>query len=153
MTRLPEGKPALTPNLVVADGRAALAFYTEVFGAELLGVFEHEGLVMHSELRIGGSAFTVCDAMPDYGLAAADPAADVHTSFMLYVDDVDDVFARAVQRGARPLEEPSLQFHGARAGSIRDPFGHRWSINTHVEDVSPEEMQRRVDAFLASASA
>lgn len=151
MTRLPEGKNALTPNLVVGDGRAALAFYTEVFGAELVGAFEHEGLVMHSELRIGDSGFTVCDAMPDYGLAAADPDRAVHASFMLYVDDVDDVFARAVERGATPLEEPSLQFHGARAGSIRDPFGHRWMINTHVEDVSPEELQRRVDAFLASA--
>ena len=151
MTRLPKGKHTLTPNLVVGDGHAALSFYTEVLGAQLLGVFEQDGVVMHSELRIGDSMFTVCDAMPAYGLAAADPAGDVHASFMLYVDDVDDVFARAVERGATPLEEPSLQFHGARAGSIRDPFGHRWMINTHVEDVSPEELQRRVDAFLASS--
>jgi PhnB protein len=151
MTRLPEGKHALTPNLVVSGGRAALDFYTEAFGAEVLNAFEHDGIVMHSEVRIGDSLFMVCDAMPDYGLAAADPAHAVPVSFMLYVDDVDDVFARAVARGATALEEPSLQFHGARAGSIRDPFGHRWMLNTHVEDVSPEELRRRVDSFLASA--
>jgi PhnB protein len=151
MTRLPEGKHALTPNLVVNDGRAALDFYAAAFGAEVLEAFEHDGLVMHSEVRVGDSLFMVCDAMPVYGLAAADPTTPVHASFMLYVDDVDAVFTRAVELGATPLEAPSLQFHGARAGSIRDPFGHRWMLNTHVEDVSSEELRRRVDAFLASA--
>lgn len=149
MTRLPEGKPALMPNLVVTGGRRALDFYRDAFGAEVLSAFEHDGVLMHSELRINGAVFLVCDAMPAYGLAAADPDGDVMASFMLYVDDVDAVFARAVDLGAKPLEEPSLQFHGARAGSLRDPFGHRWMLNTHVEDVSAEEMQRRVDAFLA----
>jgi len=149
-TRLPEGKHALTPNLVVKGGRAALAFYADAFGAEVLGTFENDGIVMHAEVRIGDSVFTVCDAMPDYGLAAADPSGPVHASFMLYVDDVDAVFARAVELGATPLEAPSLQFHGARAGSIRDPFGHRWTLNTHLEDVSPEELARRVDAFMAT---
>jgi PhnB protein len=149
-THLPQGKHALTPNLVVEGGRAALDFYTEAFGAEVVGAFEQNGLVLHSEVRIGDSLFMVCDPMPEYGLAAADPSGPVHASFMLYVDDVDTVFARAVGLGATPLEEPSLQFHGARAGSIRDPFGHRWMLNTHVEDVSPEELTQRVEAFLSS---
>jgi PhnB protein len=151
--RLPEGRHALTPNLVVEGGRAALDFYADAFGAEVLDVFEHEGSVMHSEVRVGDSAFTVCDPMPQYGLASADPSSPVHASFMLYVDDVDTVFARAVELGATPLEAPSPQFHGARAGSIRDPFGHRWMLNTHVEDVSSEELRRRVDAFMATMSA
>jgi PhnB protein len=148
--RLPQGKHALTPNLVVQGGRAALDFYTDAFGAEVLEVFEQDSLVLHSEVRVGDSLFTVCDPMPQYGLAAADPSGPVHASFMLYIDDVDAVFARAVELGATSLEEPSLQFHGAKAGSIRDPFGHRWMLNTHVEDVSPEELAQRVEAFLSS---
>jgi PhnB protein len=151
-TRLPAGKHALTPNLVVSNGPAALEFYAAAFGAEVLSRFENGGVLMHSDLKVGDSAFTVCDAMPEYGLAAADPAQPVHASFMLYLDDVDSAFARCVELGATPLEEPSLQFHGARAGSIRDPFGHRWNLNTHVEDVSPEELERRVEAFMATAA-
>jgi PhnB protein len=144
---IPEGYRTVTPNLVVDGGLAALDFYARAFGAEIVSRLESGGMLMHGEIRIGDSLITLCDAMPDYGLVAPDRDAPVTSSIGLYVEDADAVHAQAVAAGATQINPVSDQFHGDRAGSLRDPFGHRWSISTHIEDVSAEEMERRMAQF------
>ena len=144
---IPEGYRTATPNLVVDGGLEALGFYERAFGAEVVSRLESGGKLMHGEIRIGDSLITVCDAMPEYGLAAPDREGPVSSSIGLYVEDADAVHARAVAAGAQQINPVSDQFHGDRAGSVRDPFGHRWSISTHIEDVSVEEMERRMAEF------
>jgi PhnB protein len=140
----------LHPNLSVDDPKAAIDFYQRAFGAELVYAVEAFGTVVHSDLRLGDSTFTVAAAMPTFGAAA--PAADgpTHASFTVDVDDTDTAFKRAVDAGATAVDEPSDQFHGGRTAQLRDPFGHRWFLNHQTEVVSPEEMQRRTDAWVAS---
>ena len=144
---IPEGYRTVTPSLVVDGGLAALDFYERAFGAEVVSRFESGGILMHGEIRIGDSLVTLCDPMPDYGLAAPDREGPVSSSIGLYVEDADALHARAVAAGATQINPVSDQFHGDRAGSVRDPFGHRWSISTHVEDVSAQEMERRMAEF------
>jgi PhnB protein len=148
---IPDGYSSLTANLTVGDGAAALDFYTRAFGAEVVRRITAGDLVVHSELRIDGSLFTVTDAMPEYGIAAPEPDGPVHASMLLFCEDVDARFARAVEAGATELNPVSDTFHGDRAGSLRDPFGHRWTLATHQEDMSEAEMQRRTDEFMAQA--
>ena len=140
----------LHPNLSVDDPMAAIDFYRRAFGAELIYAVEAFGTVVHSDLQLGDSMFTVAAPMPSYGAAA--PASDgpTHASFTVEVDDTDAAFTRAVAAGATVVDEPSDQFHGGRLAAIRDPFGHRWFLNHQVEEVSPEEMQRRTDEWVAS---
>jgi PhnB protein len=150
---VPEGYHTITPTLVVEGGARALDFYRTVFGAEVLSRFDGpKGEVLHAELRIGDSRVVVSDPFPDMGLAA--PRGGGHSSsLMLYCDDVDAVYARALVAGAKPLNPPKDEFHGDRIASLLDPFGHRWLIATHIEDVSPEELKRRVDAWSAQQPA
>jgi PhnB protein len=142
---IPDGYGSLTPSLVVDGGLEALAFYQRAFGAEVVRKLEMGGKIMHSELRIGDSLFTVNDAMPDYGFVAPGAGGNQHSSILIYTEDVDALHARAVEAGAETINAPADQFHGDRAGSIRDPFGHRWALATHTEDMSEEEMQRRME--------
>jgi PhnB protein len=144
---IPAGYHTVTPNLVVDGGLAALEFYERAFGAEIVSRLESGGKLMHGEIRIGDSLISLCDPMPDYGLAAPDRDGPVSSSIGLYVEDADAVHARAVAAGASQINPVADQFHGDRAGSVRDPFGHRWSISTHIEDVSVEEMERRMAQF------
>jgi PhnB protein len=141
---VPEGFSTVTPNLVVADGAAAIEFYERAFGAEVQARLEAGGLLVHAALRIAGALVTLCDAMPAHGFAAPDRDAPVSAFITLYVEDADALHARAVDAGARVINPVEDHSHGDRAGSVRDPFGHRWAIATHIEDVSPEEMQRRM---------
>jgi PhnB protein len=144
---IPAGYHTVTPNLVVDGGLAALEFYERAFGAEIVSRLESGGKLMHGEIRIGDSLISLCDPMPEYGLAAPDRDGPVSSSIGLYVEDADAVHARAVAAGASQINPVADQFHGDRAGSVRDPFGHRWSISTHIEDVSVEEMERRMAQF------
>jgi PhnB protein len=143
--RIPDGYGSLTPSVVVDGGVEALDFYRRAFGAEVVRRLEMGGKIMHAELRIGDSLFTVSDAMPDYGFVAPDGGAGTYASILIYTEDVDALHARAVEAGAETINPPSDQFHGDRAGSVRDPFGHRWALATHTEDMSEEEMQRRME--------
>ena len=140
---IPEGFSAATPNLVVDDGVAAIDFYERAFGAEVQTRLEAGGMLVHAALRIGDSLVTVCDAMPAHGFVA--PSGDAWSAFItLYVEDADAVNARALEAGATQINAIEDHIHGDRAGSVRDPFGHRWAIATHIEDVSEAEMARRM---------
>jgi PhnB protein len=149
-TPIPAGYHSLTANLAVAGAAEAIDFYGRAFGAEVVRRLDAGDLVMHAELRIGDTLFGLSDEMPQYGLKAPDPDAPVPVALLIYCADADALHARAVAAGATVVSEVSDQFHGDRAGSVRCPFGHRWMIATHVDDVSDEEMQRRMDEFMAA---
>jgi PhnB protein len=147
---IPEGYHTLTPNLTVANGLEALDFYAEAFGAEVIRKLVMGGKVMHSELRLGDSIFSVSDPFEDFGLAAPKPGEPLSASILIYTEDVDALYDRALAAGATELNRPSDQFHGDRAGSLKDPYGHRWTLATHTEDMSEEEMQRRTEEAMSS---
>ena len=140
----------LHPNLSVEDPKRAIDFYQRAFGAELVYAIEAFGTVVHSDLRLGDSTFTVAAAMPSFGATAPTSEGPTHASFTLDVEDTDAAFARAVEAGAIAVDAPSDQFHGGRTAQLRDPFGHRWFLNHQIEEVSPEEMQRRTNSWVAS---
>lgn len=145
MTRpIPEGFSTATPNLVVADGAAAIDFYERAFGAEVHTRLEAGGMLIIAALRIGDALVTLCDAMSDHGFVAPDPEAPVSAFITLYVEDADALHARAVDAGATVINPVDDHVHGDRAGSVRDPFGHRWAVATHIEDVAPAEIERRI---------
>jgi PhnB protein len=140
---IPEGYEAVTPYLVVKGAARALDFYTQAFGATELMRYEDNGKIGHAEMRIGNGIVMLADEHPERGFTAPKRGASSPVSLMMYVQDVDAVIAKAEKAGAtveRPVED---QFYGDRAGGIIDPFGHRWYIATHIEDVSPEEMAAR----------
>jgi PhnB protein len=145
---IPDPYRSLTPNLTVDRGLEALGYYERAFGAEVVRKLVMDGKLMHAELRIGDSLLTVAEPFP--GSVAPDPEQPVHASILLYTEDVDALYARAISAGATAVNEPSDQFHGDRAGSLRDPFGHRWMLATHTEDMSEAEMQRRMEEVMAS---
>ena len=140
---VPPGYQTVTPYLIVDSATAAIDFYTRAFGAEELFRFEHEGTIGHAEVRIGTSVVMLADAMPEMGYRSPSAYKGSPVSLMLYVEDSDEVFNRAVTLGAEVVRELRDEFYGDRSGNIKDPFGHVWTISTHKEDVAPDEMQRR----------
>ncbi len=152
-----DGKPAgyttLTPFLVCSPAAEAIRFYEEVFGATVVTRMDGPGgAVMHAELDFGDGRLQLADPNEQYGLVASAGQAEdrVSGSTCIYVADVDAVFARAVERGATVREKPSTFVTGDRFASIYDPFGHRWAVMTRVEDVSPEEAERRLAEWSGS---
>lgn len=130
--------------LCVRSAAQAIEFYTKAFGAqEKMRLTEPSGRIGHAELDFGGTTLMLADEFPEYGLTAPDPARGTAFSIHLHVDNADDVIQRAVAAGATIEVEPKDHFYGERSGAIRDPFGHRWLIGHHIEDVSTAEMQRR----------
>jgi PhnB protein len=148
---IPDGFHTVTPSIAVDGGARALEFYERAFGAEVVRRLDAGDKLMYAEIRIGDSLVSVSDEMPDFGFRAPDPDAPVPSSLLIYTEDADALHARAVEAGATEINPVSDQFHGDRAGSVRDPFGHRWAIATHTEDMSTEEMQRRMDEWMAQA--
>jgi PhnB protein len=147
---IPDGYRRVTPALVVQGGVKALEFYAEVFGAtERMRFPGPEGTVAHAEIEIGDSVIIIEDASPEMGTKAPPPGGvEGSPSFLfIYVEDVDAVVEHAVKLGATLKRPPQDQFYGDRDGYIVDPFGHGWTIATHVEDVEPEEMMRRLAAL------
>lgn len=143
---IPEGYPRLTPYLCVDGAARAIEFYTEVLGAtEKMRMPGPDGKIGHAELALGESVLMLADEHPDIGflspLRIGGTAVTLHT----YVEDVDAVFERALAAGAKSLRPVENQFYGDRSAQFEDPFGHRWSIATHVEDVDPDEMARRAE--------
>jgi PhnB protein len=148
----PEGYTTLTPFLVCSPAAEAIAFYEAVFGATVVGRMDGpDGTVAHAELDLGDGRLQLGDPNDQYGLVPPSGQADdkVSCSTCIYVPDVDAVFAAAVERGATVREKPATFVTGDRFASIYDPFGHRWAVMTRVEDVSPEEAERRLNEWSA----
>lgn len=132
----PERYHTITPQTIVDDARETIEFVQNVFDAEIEEIYENEGHIMHSEARIGDSRIMMASSSEDI--------ADFPFMLNVYVDDVDATFAKAVELGATPLREPEDQFYGDRTGGVRDTQGNQWWISTHIEDVSEEEIRRRM---------
>ena len=140
-TRCP-GSHSVSPYLICDGADDAIAFYVRAFGAEeLVRLPGPEGRIMHACLRINGSTVMLSDEFPEQGMVGPTRLGGSPVTIHLMVPDVDATFARAVARGATPTMEVADQFWGDRYGALRDPFGHNWSIGTHVRDMTPEEIQ------------
>jgi PhnB protein len=146
---IPEGYHTLTPYLIVREADKAIAFYQKAFGAtELMRMNGPDGKVGHAELKIGDSMVMLSEENPHWGATSPQSLGGTPLSLAMYVVDVDASFHKAVEAGAtikRPLAD---QFYGDRSGTVTDPFGHIWTLSTHKEDVSHEEMTRRMEAFM-----
>lgn len=150
----PEHYHTITPYLCVKDAGEAIEFYKEVLGAvELFRIDGPGGTVAHAEIKIGDSLVMVSDEWPEYGYKGPHSYGGSPVGLMVYVPDVDERFAKAVAGGAVVKKPVADQFYGDRSGSFADPFGHVWTLGTHIEDVSPEEMRRRADAWTQSQAA
>jgi PhnB protein len=145
---IPDGYYSLTSYLVCKGAARAIDFYKKAFGAqEIVRMPGPNGQVMHAEVKIGNSMLMLADENPERGNLSPQSIGGTATSIMFYCDDVDAVFNRAVSLGATSEMAPADQFWGDRMGNLVDPFGHKWAIATHKEDVSPEEMQKRMQAI------
>ena len=148
---VPAGYHSVTPYLMVRDANRALAFYAQAFGArELMRLPTPDGKVAHAEVMIGDSHVMLADESREF--PGPQTLNGVGVSLMLYVDDVDATFARAIAAGATERRAVADHFYGDRNGTLADPFGHVWTIATHVEDVSVEEAQRRMAALGSPSS-
>jgi PhnB protein len=151
---VPEGYHTLTPFLTVRDAERAIEFYKQAFGAELRGggvAKGPDGKVMHAELKIGDSVIMLADEYPEFGSRSPQSIGDSGMGLHIYLDNVDKAFDRAVKAGAS-VEMPVMdQFWGDRYGKLKDPFGHKWSIATHVRDMSQDEMKKGMDEAFAKA--
>lgn len=144
---IPEGYHSVTPYLVVDGGVEALEYYKKAFGAIELFRMEHEGKIGHAEIKIGDSPIMLADAHPAEGHVSPKTLGGSPVGIMIYVDDVDTIFQQAIAAGATEKKALQDQFYGDRSGTLTDPFGHVWTVATHKEDVSPEEIEKRLAAF------
>jgi len=141
---------ALTASLNLADAKAASKFYQDAFGAEELFAMDSpdgSGKVLHGEMKIGDTIFFFCDEAPDWGAVSPNALGGCPLSLNLYVPDCDAAHARAVAAGAEVEREPTSYPWGERSSMVKDPFGYRWAICTHIEDVTPEEVIRRLQTW------
>ncbi|MFK0258781.1 VOC family protein [Streptomyces sp. NPDC090445] len=151
---VPEGYPRITPYLCVDGAAAAIDFYVSVFGAtERMRMPAPDGRIGHAELDLGNSVIMLADEYPDMGFRSPKAVGGTPVTFHVYVEDVDAVFAKALAQGSKELRPVRNEFYGDRTGQIEDPFGHRWSLATHVEDVPPEEMEKRAEAAMQAMDA
>lgn len=147
---IPEGYHSVTPYLIVHGAAQAIEFYKKAFGAtEIMRFPGPNNTVAHAEIKVGDSPIMLADEGRDY--KAPQPGSGTPVSLMIYVPDVDKTFSQAVSAGAKSTRAVEDQFYGDRLGTLVDPFGHVWSIATHKEDVSVDEMQRRMAALPKSA--
>jgi PhnB protein len=152
---IPESVSPIIAHLVVSNGAEAIAFYKNAFSAEAFGVhYTPDGKLMHAELKIGGAHLMLADEFPSFGSLSPKTLGGSAVVLNLYSGDVDALFDRAVKAGAMVTMPLANQFWGDRYGQVTDPFGHRWALGQHVEDVAPEEMERRAkEAFAQMAKA
>lgn len=148
---IPAGYHSVTPYLVVDDGAAAMEFYKQAFGAEEVLRMPMGDRIGHAEIKIGDSHVMLADEWPDMDHLGPRSRGGTTVSLLIYVPDVDAAFARAIEAGGREDSAVADQFYGDRAGTLTDPFGHQWTLATHVEDVSIEECRRRLDEMTAKA--
>jgi len=149
---IPDNYPRASAALAVDGAADAIEFYRAVFGAtERMRIPAPEGKIGHAELEIGDSLVMVSDEYPEMGYVGPKKIGGTPVTISVYVTDADAAFAEAVSRGATPLREVADHFYGDRSGQFEDPWGHRWGVATHIEDVSAEELDRRVkEMFLGS---
>jgi PhnB protein len=146
---IPEGYHTTTPYLILRGAAQALDFYAKVFGAkEIMRMPTPDGHIAHAEMQIGDSRMMLADEMPGMPYKGPQSLGGTSVCLMIYVPDVDKVFAAALSAGATVQEQVKNQFYGDRSGTVKDPFGHLWNIATHVEDVSPEEMGQRAEKWM-----
>jgi PhnB protein len=143
----PRGYRTVTPYLIIKDAASAIDFYKQAFQAKvLMCLSEPSGKVGHAEIKIGDSRIMLADEYPELGSRGPQSFGGSPVSILLYVEDCDGMYERAVAKGARVVRSMSDQFYGDRAGNVEDPFGHVWTIATHVEDLTSEEILRRAAA-------
>jgi PhnB protein len=141
---IPEGYHSVTPYLAVRGAAGAIDWYVQAFGASEVMRYEDKGKIVHAEIRIGDSIVMLSDEWPEGGHLSPQSQGGTTVGLMVYLDDVDGAFKRAIDAGATEERAVQDQFYGDRTGTLRDPFGHRWTLGTHVEDISEEEMKRRM---------
>ena len=145
---VPQGYHHVTPYLIIKGAAAAIDFYKDVFGAsEIMRMPQPDGRIGHAEMKLGDSFIMLADEYPEMDIVSPATLGNSTVGILLYVDDVDATFNKAVSRGAKVNKPLADQFYGDRSGTVIDPFGHKWTIATHVEDVSPQEMERRMAAL------
>ncbi|MGH9396806.1 MAG: VOC family protein [Terriglobia bacterium] len=147
---VPEGMHTITPHLVVGEASKAIEFYKKAFGAQVKGVHQMpDGKVAHAEIVIGDSKVFMSDEFPEMGSKGPQTLGGTAVVLNVYVENVDELFSQAVASGATVVMPLANQFWGDRYGLLEDPFGHRWALAAHVEDVAPDEMERRSKAAFA----
>ncbi|MDQ5858572.1 MAG: VOC family protein [Acidobacteriota bacterium] len=149
---IPEGYHSVTPYLCCKDAAAAIEFYKKAFGAtEVMRMGEPSGKVGHAELQIGDSRIMLADEFPEMGFLSPPTVGGSSVMVHLYVEDVDTTANRAVAAGAKVTRPIADQFYGDRGGQLEDPFGHKWYVATHTEDLSAEEIGKRAAAMTPSS--
>ena len=150
---IPQGYHSVTPYIIVDDAKAAIDFYTRAFGATEVFRMPMGDKIGHAEIKIGDSHIMLADEFPERDIRGPKARGGNSSSLMLYVPDVDTTFRRAIDAGARVDGDMEVknQFYGDKSGTLVDPFGHKWTVATHVQDVAPEEMQRRMEEFSKQA--
>ena len=143
----PEGYHSVTPYIIVDGAAEAIRWYEQALGAKEKYRLPMGDKIGHAEILIGDSHIMLSDEWPEHGIHGPARRGGPTATFMIYVDDVDEAFARAVEAGGRVDKPVENQFYGDRSGTIVDPFGHKWTLGTHVEDVSEDEMRRRMAAW------
>lgn len=143
---IPDGYHSVTPYLICDRAADAIEYYKKAFGATELFRMDHEGKVGHAELKIGDSPIMLADEFPQMGYRSPKALGGTPVSIMIYVEDVDTVYQQAIDSGATEVKPLQDQFYGDRSGTLTDPFGHVWTVATHKEDVTMEEMNRRMAA-------
>jgi len=143
---IPDGYHSVTPYLICDGAADAIEYYKKAFGATELFRMDHEGKIGHAELKIGDSPIMLADEYPQMGYRSPKTLGGTPVSIMIYVPNVDTVYKQAIDAGATEVKPLQDQFYGDRSGTLTDPFGHVWTIATHKEDVSMEEMNRRMAA-------
>ena len=147
---VPDEYHTVTPYLIINGAAQAIEFYKRAFGAaELVRMPDPKGRIAHAEIKIGDSMIMLADEHHEMGYRGPRTLGGTSVSILLYVPDVDTVFDRALKAGAKSQRPVADQFYGDRMGTLEDPFGHVWTIGTHIEDVSAEEMKRRMAALHA----
>lgn len=149
---IPDAYPRVTPYLIVDGASAAIDFYKSVFGVkERTRMDWTGGRIGHAELELGDSVIMLADESPEMGMKGPKAIGGTSVTVHVYVEDADAAFERALAAGATSLRPVENQFYGDRSGQFEDPFGHRWNVASHVEDISAEEMEKRVAAAMAGA--
>lgn len=147
VSAIPAGYEGVTPYLICKNAEAAIDFYKRAFGAEELFRVGEPGMVGHAEMKIGNAIFMMADEHPQMGIHSPETLGGTPVHLMVYVPEVDAFAEKAIAEGVEVLKPVENQFYGDRSGQFKDPFGHIWSFATHVEDVSPAEMDKRAAAM------
>jgi PhnB protein len=145
---IPKEYSGVTPYLSVNDAAGAIEFYKRGFGAtEIMRLPDPNGKIGHAEVKIGNAIVMLADEFPEHGHVSPKTLGGSTVKLHMYVEDVDAFFEKAAAAGAKVLIPIADQFYGDRSGRLEDPFGHVWLVSTHIEDVAPEEMQKRMEAY------